>query len=620
MEKIIGVLPDNSTIRLLKSKDKKLLEEYLEPHKSETMFICSNLLSAGIEYKGKYFEGEYFGYFNEKHDNKEKLLGIIVHYWNGNIMMHASNNLVLERLTTYLKKHLNRNVAGVLGISDQACYVINELGLSDSIFSINRDEGLYDLCLSSLKTVDLPIDCNIVPAEEVPIDTLIQWMTDYEIEALGAIKNDALSGRVNNKVERIRNGDCFALLQDNVPVSLVGFNSKLKDMLQIGPVWTPIKYRNKGFARRLLASALLKEKSHGIKKAILFTDNPAAIKAYEAIGFKEIGTYRLALLKDPIALPAQKNNVEVAPYDPSWPNIFDIEAKKIKAALEGSFSSIHHVGSTSVPGLAAKPKIDIIACVNHLDFDHQGLANLNYEYRGGFNLPLRKSFTYRSPDLNVNLHIFEENDPEVELNLLFRDYLRENVQARDLYAALKYKLLEDDASHKKDGAMYRGYTLGKHDLIQDILNKSGFKRLRFVICTHGAEWSAAKQFRNKYFFEPNKIEDPYTWTFDHKDHKHFILYKGAKFVGYAHVQLWPENRAALRIIVIDEKEQGKGYGKEFMSLIEKWLQLEGYKSIHTESSPEALKFYQAIYYVKMPFDDPDGYEGSPDDIEMGKLL
>lgn len=313
-------------------------------------------------------------------------------------------------------------------------------------------------------------------------------------------------------------------------------------------------------------------------------------------------------------------DVEVVPYDPSWPNIFDIEAKKIKAALGNSFASIHHVGSTSVPGLAAKPKIDIIACVNHLDFDHQGLANLNYEYRGGFNLPLRKSFTYRSPDLNVNLHIFEENDPEVELNLLFRDYLRENVQARDQYAALKYKLLEDDASHKKDGAMYRGYTLGKHDLIQDILNKSGFKRLRFVICTHYTEWSAAKQFRNKYFFEPNKIEDPYTWTFDHKDHKHFILYQGVNIVGYAHVQLWPENRAALRIIVIDEKEQGKGYGKEFMSLIEKWLRLEGYKSIHTESSPEALKFYQAINYVKMSFDDPDGYEGSPDDIEMGKLL
>ena len=84
--------------------------------------------------------------------------------------------------------------------------------------------------------------------------------------------------------------------------------------------------------------------------------------------------------------------------------------------------------------------------------------------------------------------------------------------------------------------------------------------------------------------------------------------------------MWPDNRAALRIIVIDEKEQRKGYGKEFMLLIEKWLRLEGYKSIHTESSPAVLKFYQAINYIEMPFNDPDGYESNPNDTPMGKLL
>ena len=141
-----------------------------------------------------------------------------------------------------------------------------------------------------------------------------------------------------------------------------------------------------------------------------------------------------------------------------------------------------------------------------------------------------------------------------------------------------------------------------------------------MICTHDAEWIAAKNFRNRYFFEPNKIEDPYTWTFDHKDHQHLILYKGVNIVGYAHVQLWPEKRAALRMIVIDEKEQRQGYGKEFMFLIHKWLGLKGYKSLHTESSPAALKFYQAIHYIEMPFDDPDDYVSDPRDIPMGKLL
>ena len=439
---------------------------------------------------------------------------------------------------------------------------------------------------------------------------------DYSPDIIDRVVNNFTPEKVT---ELIKSRQVFIASQHNHIIGTVSL-----DITNIRSLFVHPEKQHCGFGFALIQYIENIAKEQGID-CLSVSSSVTAEGFYKKLGYMVLrdeyyGTERTIIMEKRIKAPSQTNNVEVVPYDLNWPNIFDIEAKKIKAALGNSFVEIHHVGSTSVPGLAAKPKIDIIACVNNLEFDHQGLANLNYEYRGGFNLPLRKSFTYRSPDLNVNLHIFEENDPEVELNLLFRDYLCENPEARDQYAALKYKLLEDDAFHKKDGAMYRGYTLGKHDLIQDILNKSGFKRLRFVICTHYTEWSAAKQFRNKYFFEPNKIEDPYTWTFDHKDHKHFILYKGVNIVGYAHVQLWQDFRAALRIIVIDEKQQGKGYGKEFMSLIEKWLRLEGYKSIHTESSPEALKFYQAINYVKMPFDDPDGYEGSPDDIEMGKLL
>lgn len=141
-----------------------------------------------------------------------------------------------------------------------------------------------------------------------------------------------------------------------------------------------------------------------------------------------------------------------------------------------------------------------------------------------------------------------------------------------------------------------------------------------MICCDSTEWRAAENFRDKYFFGPNNIEDPYTWTFDHEDHKHFILYNGVDIVGYAHIQLWPENRAAIRIIVIDEEHRGKNYGKEFMALIEKWLKLQGYKSVHAESSPAALGFYRQLGFIPMPFNDPDGYEGSPEDIAMGKVL
>lgn len=277
--------------------------------------------------------------------------------------------------------------------------------------------------------------------------------------------------------------------------------------------------------------------------------------------------------------------IQVVPYDPKWPFMFEQEANKLKSALGSNCVAIHHVGSTAVPGLASKPTIDIIAGVKDLVFDYKGLSDLNYEYRGGFNLPLRKCFTYRSPELNVNLHIFEKDDPEIELNLLFRDYLKTHLEARDEYAALKYKLLKDNSSYKKEGQVLKGYTMGKYDLIQNILRQTEFKGLRFVICTHNAELEAAKRFRNDYFFRLNNAEDPYNWTFKHNNHKHFILYKGVDIVGYSHIQLFQSNLAAIQIILIKEKHQGKGYGKKFISLIEKWTKLESYNIINDENTP-----------------------------------
>ena len=262
------------------------------------------------------------------------------------------------------------------------------------------------------------------------------------------------------------------------------------------------------------------------------------------------------------------DRVEIKPYDANWPNIFEAEAAFIKKSLADNCVAIHHVGSTSVPGLAAKPKIDIIVVVRNLFFDKSQLEAIGYKYRGGFNIPLRRSFTIRTADRNINLHVFEENDPEIELNLLFRDHLRENHSARDEYALLKYKLIAEESSHEKNDSIYRGYTLGKHNFIQSILKKSGFNKHRFVLCTHTLEWAAAKYFRNTYFFDPHGIEDPYTWTFNHEEHAHLVLYQATEIISYAHIQFWPNQRAAIRIIATDENKRNQNSGSVFLALIE----------------------------------------------------
>jgi len=314
------------------------------------------------------------------------------------------------------------------------------------------------------------------------------------------------------------------------------------------------------------------------------------------------------------------DRVEIKPYDPNWPHIYEKEALLIRQALGDNCIAIHHVGSTSVPGLAAKPKIDIITVVRNLFFDKSQLEAIGYKYRGGFNIPLRRSFTIRTVDRNINLHIFEENDPEIELNILFRDHLRENPSARDEYALLKHKLISRESSHQKNDSIYRGYTLGKHDFIQNILQKSGFKKHRFVLCTHTLEWAAAKHFRDTYFFGPHGIEDPYTWTFNHEEHAHLVLYQGTEIVAYTHIQFWSDQRAAIRIIATDENKRNQNSGSVFLALIEKWLKSFGVKSIHAESRQSSLRFYLKNGYCSMPFDDPEGHESDPNDVPVGKLL
>lgn len=146
------------------------------------------------------------------------------------------------------------------------------------------------------------------------------------------------------------------------------------------------------------------------------------------------------------------------------------------------------------------------------------------------------------------------------------------------------------------------------------------ERIHLVKCTQHSEWNFAKKLRLKYFFEPLSMKDPYTWTFEHKEHAHFILYQDDTMIGYAHVQFWPVNRAALRIFVIDEHHRNHGLGSQFLHLCEQWLKNQGFKSLHDEARPTAIKFYLKNGYIEMPFNDPSGEPPSPHDLAMGKLL
>lgn len=194
------------------------------------------------------------------------------------------------------------------------------------------------------------------------------------------------------------------------------------------------------------------------------------------------------------SFPSSSQTVEVVPYNPAWPAWFEEEAHHISHALQACKIAIHHVGSTAVPQLAAKPKIDMIAVVTDLEAAKAVLESIGYTFEGEWNIPFKYGFTKRG-ERDFNLHVFEENHPEIELNLVFRDYLRSHPLARDTYAKLKENLAQSSEAALKPKGFFKGYTLGKDSFIRETLQKTGFNRLRFLRCAHGYEHAAVQQMQ-----------------------------------------------------------------------------------------------------------------------------
>ncbi len=242
------------------------------------------------------------------------------------------------------------------------------------------------------------------------------------------------------------------------------------------------------------------------------------------------------------------------------------------------------------------------------------MEKLGYESIGEYGMLFRHFFIKREPGQFFNIHVFEENNPDIDRHLKFRDWMQTHLEDREAYEKLKINL----ASQFPNDIF--GYVSGKDKFVESIDEKTGFDGIRAVLALKNQEWDAVRNFRQKYFFDLVPIVDPYTWTFKDKQHAHIILYKGIKIVGYAHIQFWPDKKAAMRIIVIDEPYRNQGFGSELLKICERWLKNQEIRILHVESRLTSYPFYKRHKYIEMSFDDPEGHETHPNDIAIGKVL
>jgi GrpB-like predicted nucleotidyltransferase (UPF0157 family) len=170
--------------------------------------------------------------------------------------------------------------------------------------------------------------------------------------------------------------------------------------------------------------------------------------------------------------PPPVGPIVLADYDREWPRIFEREAERIRAALGDCAEAIEHTGSTSVPGLAAKPIIDIVLVVEDSADEAAYVPALE---AAGYVLRTREPEWYehrllRTPDRSVSIHVLSRGCEEVERMVRFRDHLRANEDDRELYERTKREL----AAHNwKFG---QNYADAKTGVIREILARAGASR------------------------------------------------------------------------------------------------------------------------------------------------
>ena len=157
--------------------------------------------------------------------------------------------------------------------------------------------------------------------------------------------------------------------------------------------------------------------------------------------------YEQALAKVTIGQPQRLTvPIELVPYSPTWPLLYEREAARILSILNNLVVRIEHVGSTAVDSLPAKPIIDIALEVPDSTDENAYVPALE---ASGYMLRIRETdwFEHRlfkGPDTNINLHTFSAGCTEVDRMLMFRDWLRANAADRDLYTRTKRELAERD--------------------------------------------------------------------------------------------------------------------------------------------------------------------------------
>ena len=280
-------------IRPARAGDEPAIEAFLVRHAETSMFLRSNLAQ--------------FGLFDEDASNATRFwlagdgqIEAVFGLSNAGFVMTQAPQASVALWQAFADQVTGRTLAGITGETAQVAAAKRALGVMDAAYGMDEPQPLYRLALEDLPPQDGP---GVIRAPvEADRDLLMRWMRGYAAE-LHMTSPARLDLEAQERTERaLAGGDVRLLDLDGAPVAMTAINARLPDMVQIGGVYTPPELRGRGLARAVVARHMAEEHARGVAMAILFASGPAACRAYEAIGFRRIGTYALSLLKEPVVM------------------------------------------------------------------------------------------------------------------------------------------------------------------------------------------------------------------------------------------------------------------------------------------------------------------------------
>ena len=277
-----------TTLRLARSGDEAAIFDFLAHHRDSSLYLRHFLSAGGLVDAGEPLQGTYAVAL----DGAE-VVGLAMHNWQGLVFLQAPDHAAA--LSSAVVEASKRTLVAVLGPFSQVEDVHRGLG-KDLASEIAKD-GLFALNISDLIGPDLGKAvsvCRVAQMDDLAL--LLDWRIHYDMESNGLPDTESLRDFAKSAITgHLDRAAAFILKVDGQPVSLCTRTARAAESIQIGGVWTPPELRSRRYGRAVVAGVLREAARDGVTRAVLFTGNPAAQRSYEALGFRQIGDYGIAI-------------------------------------------------------------------------------------------------------------------------------------------------------------------------------------------------------------------------------------------------------------------------------------------------------------------------------------